>query len=174
MLHDARHARFQLLNQTLALPLAPERAGDFSDVLPDVGEGVGLKRYDFHAPATPRVQRHLDIFEAYGANLAMVLGDDDIWPERFELLRIDAVDGKSFLQDGLHAGVYVVARAAHRKFRLRQGRQARYVGREVAFMGTADKEVASAERTDNLRGTRDQRHDAFRLSIGHFAKSGPM
>jgi hypothetical protein len=32
-------ARFQLLNQTLALPLAPERAGDFSDVLPDVGEG---------------------------------------------------------------------------------------------------------------------------------------
>ena len=165
---------FSCFDQTLALPFAPERAGDFSDVLPDVGEGVGLERYDLHAPATPRAQRRLDVFEAYGADLAMVLGDDDIGPKRFELLRIDAVDRKPFLQDGLDAGVDVVARAGHREFRLRQGRQARYVGREVAFMGTADKEVASAERTDDLRRARDQRHHAFGLSIGHFAKSGPM
>jgi hypothetical protein len=74
----------------------------------------------------------------------MVLGDDDIWPKRFELLRIDAVDGKPFLQDGLDAGVDVVARSAHREFRLRQGRQARYVGRKVAFMRTTDKKIAGA------------------------------
>ena len=103
----------------------------------------------------------------------MVLGDDDIGPKRFELLRIDAVDGKPFLQDGLDAGVYVVARTTHRDFRLRQGRQARYVGREVAFVGTADKEVAGAERTDDLRRTRDERNHAFGLSIGHLAQMLP-
>jgi len=36
-------------------------------------------------------------------------------------------------------------------------------------MGTADKEVAGAERTDDLRRARDQRHHAFGLSIGHLA-----
>src|SRR6185312_8834572 len=76
LLRDAGHARFQLLNQTLALPLAPERAGDFSDVLPDVGEGVGLERYDLHLPSTPRAQRRLDVFEAYGTYVALVLRDD--------------------------------------------------------------------------------------------------
>jgi hypothetical protein len=80
----------------LALPFASERAGDLSDVLPDVGERVGLKRYDLQLPSTPRVQRRLDIFEAYGTDLAMILGDDDIRPKRFELLRIDAVDGEPF------------------------------------------------------------------------------
>ena len=103
----------------LALPFAFECAGDFSDVLPDVGEAVWLERYDLHPPSTPLVQRYLDIFEAYGTDLAMVLGDDDIGPKRFELLRIDAVDGEPFLQNGLDAGVYVVARAAQREFRLR-------------------------------------------------------
>ena len=116
---DAGHSRFQSFNQMFALPFAFECAGDFSDVLPDVGEGVGLERYDLHPPSTPLVQRHLDIFEAYGTDLAMVLGDDDIGPKRFELLRIDAVDGEPFLQNGLDAGVDVVARAAHREFRLR-------------------------------------------------------
>src|SRR6476660_9438241 len=124
--------------------------------------------------AMSKPQGWLDIFEAYGADLAMVLCDDDIGPKRFELLRIDAIDGKPFLQDGLDAGIDVVARAAHREFRLRQGRQARYVGREVAFMGTADKEVASAERTDHLRRARNQRNHAFGLSIGHLAQSGPV
>ena len=99
----------------------------------------------------------------------MVLGDDDIWPKRFEFLRIDAVDGKPLLQDGLDAGVDVVAHAAH-KFRLRQRRQARYVGRKVAFMGTTDKELAGAERTDDLRRARDERNHAFGLSIGHLAQ----
>ena len=54
LLRDAGHARFQLFDQMFALAFAPERAGDFSDVLPDVGEGVGLKRYDLHPPSTPR------------------------------------------------------------------------------------------------------------------------
>src|SRR5207249_401665 len=75
LFRDAGHAHFQLFDQTLALAFASERAGDFSDVLPDVGEGVGLERYDLHPPATPRVQRRFDIFEAYGAHLAMVLCD---------------------------------------------------------------------------------------------------
>jgi hypothetical protein len=39
---DAGHARFQFLYQTFGLAFASERAGDFSDVLPDVAEGVGL------------------------------------------------------------------------------------------------------------------------------------
>jgi hypothetical protein len=30
------------------------------------------------------------------------------------------------------------------------------LGREVAFMGTADKEVAGTQRTDDLRRTRDE------------------
>ena len=37
-------------------------------------------------------------------------------------------------------------------------------------MGTADKEVAGAERADDLRRTRDQRNHAFGLSIGHLAQ----
>src|SRR6516225_6398290 len=120
-----------------ALPFAFECAGDFSDVLPDVGEAVGLERYDRHLASTPLVQRCLDILEAYSTDLAMVLGDDDIGPKRIELLSIDAVDGEPFLQDSLDAGVYVVTCAAQREFRLREGRQPHYVGREVAFMGTA-------------------------------------
>ena len=99
----------------------------------------------------------------------MVLGDDDIGPKRFELLRIDTVDRKPFLQNGFDAAVDVVACAGHRKFRLREGRQARYLRREVAFMGTADKEVAGAERTDDLRRARNQGHHAFGLNIGHLA-----
>src|SRR5689334_3047154 len=99
----------------------------------------------------------------------MVLSDDDIGPKRFKFLRIDAIDGDPFLQDGLDVGVDVVARAGYREFRLRQGRQARYVGREVALMGTADKEVAGAERTDDLRSARDEGNHAFGL-IGHLAR----
>ena len=37
-------------------------------------------------------------------------------------------------------------------------------------MGTADKEVAGAERTDDLRRTRNQGHHAFGLNIGHLAQ----
>ena len=162
-----------LSSSTFALAFAPEGAGDSSNVLPDVGEAVGLKRYDLHLPSTPRAKRRLDVLEAYGTDVALVLSDDDIRPQRFELLGIDAIDGKPFLQDGLYAGVYVVARATHREFRLCQGRQARYVAREVAFMGTADKKVAGAERTDDLRRARDQRHHAFGLSIGHLAQMLP-
>ena len=33
-------------------------------------------------------------------------------------------------------------------------------------MGTADKEVARAERTDDLRRARDERYYAFGLNIG--------
>ena len=36
-------------------------------------------------------------------------------------------------------------------------------------MGTADKEVAGAERTDDLGRARDQGHHAFGLNIGHLA-----
>ena len=42
--------------------------------------------------------------------------------KRFELLRIDTVDGEPFLQDGFDAAVDVVACAGHREFRLCQGR----------------------------------------------------
>jgi hypothetical protein len=49
------------------------------------------------------------------------------------------------------------------------GGQARDIRREVAFMGTADKEVAGAERTDDLRCARDERNHAFGLNIGHIA-----
>src|SRR6185437_13423372 len=113
LLHDAGHARFQFLDQTFALAFASKRAGDFSDVLPDVGEAVGLKRNDLHLRSTPRAQRRLDVLEAYGTDVALVLRDDDIGPKRFEPLRIDTVDGEPFLHDGLHAGVNVVARASH-------------------------------------------------------------
>src|SRR5262245_548428 len=118
LLCDAGHARLQSFNQMFALPFAFECAGHFSDVLPDVGEGVRLKGYDLYLASTPGIQRRLDIFEAYRTDLAMVLGDDDIGAKPFDLLRIDAVDGEPFLQNGLDAGVYVVARAAHREFRL--------------------------------------------------------
>jgi len=37
----------------------------------DVGEGVGLKRYDLDPPSTPRAERRLDVLEAYGTNLAL-------------------------------------------------------------------------------------------------------
>ena len=36
-------------------------------------------------------------------------------------------------------------------------------------MGAADKEVAGAEPTDDLRRACDERHHAFGLSIGHLA-----
>ena len=75
-----------------------------------------LARYDHYPPSAPLVQRCLDVVKACGADLAMVLGDDDIGPGRVGPLRIDAVDGEPFLQNGLDAGVYVVARAAQREF----------------------------------------------------------
>jgi hypothetical protein len=42
----------------------------------------------------PPHKGRLDVFEAYGADLAMVLSDNDIGPKRFELLGLDAVDGE--------------------------------------------------------------------------------
>src|SRR5690348_7063799 len=42
-----------VLDQTFALAFAPERAGDFSDVLPDVRERVRLEGYDLHPPSAP-------------------------------------------------------------------------------------------------------------------------
>ena len=41
-------------------------------------------------------------------------------------------------------------------------------------MGAADKEVAGAERTDNLRRARDERHHTFGLSIGHVVQFRPI
>jgi hypothetical protein len=38
-------------------------------------------------------------------------------------------------------------------------------------MGTADKEIACAERTDDLRRARDQGHHAFGLRVGHLAQA---
>ena len=86
----------------------------------------------------------IDVFEAYGANLAMVLRDDDVRSKRFKFLRIDSVDGEPFLHDGLDPGVDFVTRTRRPEFRLRQGGQARYIRREVAFMGTTNKKVAGA------------------------------
>jgi hypothetical protein len=37
-------------------------------------------------------------------------------------------------------------------------------------MGTADKEVARTERTDDLRRARDERYCAFGLNIGQLAQ----
>jgi hypothetical protein len=67
---------------------------DLGHVLPDVSEGVRRKRYYFHPPSTPCAKGRIDVFEAYGADLAMVLSDNDIGPKRFELLGLDAVDGE--------------------------------------------------------------------------------
>ena len=44
------------------------------------------------------------------------------------------------------------------------------VGNVVAFMGTADKEVAGAQRTNDLRRARDERNHAFGRSIGQVAQ----
>jgi hypothetical protein len=53
LLSNAGHACFQLFDQTFALAFAPQRAGDFSDILPDVGERVRLEGYDLHPPSAP-------------------------------------------------------------------------------------------------------------------------
>jgi hypothetical protein len=53
LLGDVRHALLQLYDQMLALPFAVKRAGDISDVFPDVGERVGSKRDDLYPPSPP-------------------------------------------------------------------------------------------------------------------------
>ena len=54
---------------TRNVPSDAERAGDFSDVLPDVSEGVRRKRYYFHPPSTPCAKGRLDVFEALNRRL---------------------------------------------------------------------------------------------------------
>src|SRR6516165_1919758 len=73
-------------------PFAPERASYSNDVLPDVGERVGLEGYDLHPPAAPCGQRRLNVFQAHSADFAMILGDNNVRPERLELLRVNTVD----------------------------------------------------------------------------------
>jgi hypothetical protein len=99
----------------------------------------------------------------------MVLGDDDVGPKRFKLLCIDVVDGEPFLQEALTRVSMSQLVPVTGNFGFVRGWQVPNIGRKVAFMRTAHKEVAGAERTDDLCRARDERHHAFGLSIGHLA-----
>src|SRR6476646_341773 len=93
----------------------------------------------------------------------MILRHDDVGAKRLELLSVDAIDRKTFLQNRLHALVYLIARAVHWEFRRGEHWQQYYIFGEVAFVAAADETVASAQRTDDLRCARNQRHHALGL-----------
>src|SRR6476659_3276867 len=166
-LGDGLHARPQLSHDALALAFAPERACHLPDVLPDVGKPVGPERHDLGGTTRPVAQSQLDVLEADRTGLAMILRHDDVGPKRPELLSVDAIDRKTFLQNRLHALVYLIARAVHWEFRRGEHWQQYYILGEVAFLAAADETVASAQRADDLRCARDQRHHALGLVIYH-------
>ena len=73
------------------------------DVAPHVGEARGVQRYDPWALSQPRLERELDIPQAGGADLALVLGEDVAGREFAQPLGVHVIDGEPFAHELLHA-----------------------------------------------------------------------
>ena len=142
-----------------------ERTCNPANVGVGVRRGVRLQGHDADRLAGPGAGGSLDVAEAHGADLAMVLRDDHIGRQRFQGVAIDAIDGEAIAHDRLHAAVDLGAGALHLELRRGELGQGRDVRREVALVAAPDQPVAAAQRAHDLGGAGDQAHDAAIVAV---------
>ena len=139
--------------------------GDPFNIGKYVGERHRLQRHDPRLPAGPGADRGLDIGQADRADLALVLGDDDVGRAVGERPLQDFVDGRGVGHGRLHLGVDLGAAAGQVQTRGRADGQGFYSVREVALVGPSHQPVRAAQRRDDFRRTRQQRDHTLHFSI---------
>ncbi|OLD06328.1 MAG: hypothetical protein AUI90_13295 [Deltaproteobacteria bacterium 13_1_40CM_3_69_14] len=121
-----------------------------ADVRPDVRQPRRVEVDDAHVlPGEPR-DGAANVVQRDRANLAEVLGDDDVGTSIAKALEIDLVDGEGVAQ---HFADRAVDRPAGRQGPDAGGGQDGQltdVGWEVAFVGAADQLRSGAEGADDL------------------------
>jgi len=83
--------------------------GDALDVLPQVGQGVGVKRDDGGAALQPRADGALHVALADGADLALRLRDDHVRLQPRQQLAVNVVDRQRLAQPVLDLAVDLLA-----------------------------------------------------------------
>src|SRR5437899_4342140 len=111
--------------------------------------------------------RGADVVERDRADVAQILGDDDVGPRRLQSRELDLVHGQRILEHQAHLAVDLAAGSDGVHAGAGQRRQTAYRLGEVALVGDADEIGLGAHGADDLRGGRGQRGD----TLAH--RSGP-
>ena len=146
------------------------RRSDALDVIPDVGEPRRPQREDFGRAAGDPTDRFQDLARGDRADLALVLGDDQVGCERGEQRLVDAVDREARGEALPQGAVDFPAGAARVDLGCGDHRQATHVRRKIALVGHPDQVLPESECTDDLGRAGQERDDArsrgHRLSLG--------
>ena len=157
---DGVHPRLQFRDDPLRRVAAAERLADMADIGPHIRQAERLAGNDLHRRAGPVAHCGLDVGQARAADLALVLGDDDIGTEVAQPVGVDAVDRQPVAHQVLDPGIDLAAAAAEFELRRGQDRQRLDARRVVAFVGPSDQVAAAAQGADDFGGAADQRDDA--------------
>src|SRR5207247_441554 len=117
-----------------------------------------LEGYGGRPGFEPAAKGLLDLPEADSAHFALGLCEDHLGLKAAKCLPVDAVDRKRFLEDGLHAPVYLVTCPIGAEFGFGADRQPFDGLGKVALVRTADKKGLATEGADDLGAARNQRH----------------
>ena len=115
--------------------------------------------HDPHVGPERHLRRRLDLGVGDRTDLALVLRDDDVGPQRGEAGDVDLVDAEPFGDETPDVGVDRDARAVDVELRPRHRGQSAHEQGMVALVRDADQRLTGAKRAHDLRGTRQERDD---------------
>ena len=130
------------------------------DVVPHVAEAHRRERDDLHRRLQERGRRRLDLGEAHGADVALVLRHDVARPRGAQDLGIEVVEAERRREQLAHLLVDRAARLARVDARAGAGGRLRDLRRPVALVAAGDDALGTAQGRDDLGRARHQRGDA--------------
>ena len=158
---DLREPVRQRIGQLAAAFAGAESHGYLDDRAPDITKSLGRQRHDLGPFAGPDRERGFQVSEAGGADLALVLGQDVGRSQLAEPIRVDLVDREPVAHQALHPVVDLAAAGPSVELGPGEHRQVPDLGREIAFVGTADQLRAEAQGTGDLGRAGEQGDDPF-------------
>ena len=150
-----------------------ERGRDALDVVPHVGEPSRRERHDRDVVAEHRARRRLDLGVRDRADVALVLRDDHVGPQRGEARDVDLVDAEPCGDERRTSRsiAALVARGRRASARVTAG-SPRTNGGWSHSCETPTSDDPGAERAHDLGRARQQRDDAHGVNARSAAAAG--
>jgi hypothetical protein len=146
----------QVGQQRLAVGRAAQGGRHPADIAPDVVQPLGVQAHHPDVAAGQPVDGRAHAAVGHGADLAQVLGDDQLRAQLGQQVEVQVVDGQGGAQQLPHRPVQLAAGPGPLEPGAGDGRQLGHLGWVVALVGDADQLLAGPEGADDLGGRRQQ------------------
>ena len=144
----------------LGNPIPATCSAEPAQVIPDVVQAFGVQVDDLQIRVGELSGRRTDVFEGNRADLAQILGDDDVRPRALQAFDIDVVDRQGIGEDATHIAIDDHARGAGHDPRRGQDRQALNLFWPITFVGDTHERIAQAQGAHQLRGGWEKADDS--------------